>query len=115
VIGWLAGSKAKLYLAGVAAIAWTASLGAASWWAYGVGKDHEMATQYREGEAARKAGEAASVAAAQAVAKLEVQRVEITQPVLREVRDRVVYKDCRHSPEGFKGMNAALTGARQDR
>lgn len=92
------------------AIGWAASLAAASWVAYGFGQDHEVAARAREDAAALVAADIAATKAAEAISKIEVQRVEITQPVLREVRERAVYRECRHTPDGLRGINAALTG-----
>lgn len=92
------------------AVMWAFSLAGAGWWAFETGRDVEIATQYRESAAAQKASQVAAAAAAAAIGKMEVQRVEITQPVLREVREKTVYRDCRHSPDGLRGINAALTG-----
>lgn len=99
-----------IYQAAIAAAIWAASMAAAGWWAYEAGKDHEIAARAREDRAASAAAQIAATAAADAISKIEVQRVEITQPVLREVRERTVYRDCRHSPDGLRGVNAALTG-----
>lgn len=89
---------------------WVGSIAGAGWWAYGAGQDSELATQAREDKVRTIAADAAATAAATAISKIEVQRVEITQPMLREVREKRVYVDCRHSADGLRGLNAALTG-----
>lgn len=86
--------------------AWISSL----WFAIGVGQDMEVAAHARENTAAASATAAATSAAAAAISRIEVQRVEITQPILREVRTKTVYMECRHTPDGLRGVNAALTG-----
>lgn len=91
--------------------AWVVSLAATAWWFYDAGKDSEIASQYRESIAAEKAAQTAANAAAKAISKIEVQHVQITQPVLREVREKTVYRECRHTTDGLWGVNAALTGA----
>lgn len=91
-------------------VAWVASVAGAGWVAYDAGKDNEIAARVREDRAASAAAQIAATAAAEAISKIEVQRVEITQPVLREVRERTVYRECRHTPDGMRGVNAALTG-----
>jgi hypothetical protein len=93
--------------------AWLASVATPAWWAYGAGQNAELAKQAREDDVIKKTRQAAQEGAALAIAAIEVQRVEITQPVLREVREKTVYRDCRHSPDGLRGVNAALTGASQ--
>jgi hypothetical protein len=89
---------------------WLASLAGAAWKAYGAGRDSEIATQYREQSAAEKAAQAAQEGAARAIAGIEVQRVEITQPTITKIRETVRYVDCRHEPSVLRNVNAALTG-----
>lgn len=87
-------------------VVWLASL----WYAFDFGRDHEAGEQARVDNTARLSRESAARAIGDALAKLEVQRVEITQPIIREVQQRVVYRDCRHTADGLRGLNAALTG-----
>lgn len=105
--------QAKAIAAGVVLVAWLASVGAASWFAFGLGEDRCTARHAKDAELIERAGQAFEQRAAQAISRIEVQRVEITQPVLREVRERTVYRDCKHSPDGLRGVNAALTGRAQ--
>ncbi len=69
------------------------------------------AQQARENSIAAKATEAAASAAARAISAIKVQNRTITQEVQREVIDRPVYRDCLHSPDQLRNINAALTGA----
>lgn len=85
---------------------WLASL----WAAFDFGRDVEQGTQALAERTAAAATKAATDATAEAISKIEVQRVEITQPVVREVRTNTVYAECRHTPDGVRGLNAALTG-----
>lgn len=87
-----------------------AAVGGAYWQGRQDGGAACEAAEAREAKIATKASDAAASAAAHAISKIEVQRVEITQPVLREIRERTVYRDCKHSPDGLRGINAALTG-----
>lgn len=91
-------------------LAWWLSLCAAGWWAYGQGRDHEIATQSRESRAAQMAGDAAASAAAAAIARIRVRHQTITQEVQREIVDRPVYRDCGHSAEQLQRINAAIAG-----
>lgn len=93
--------------------AWLLSVAGASWWAYGAGEDHCQAQRKREEDVAERAVRKTQDRTAETLKRIEVQRVEITQPIQREVRERVVYRDCRHSPAGLRGVNAALTGRAQ--
>jgi hypothetical protein len=92
------------------AVLWAFSLAATAHWFYGAGKDSEIATQAREDAAATKAFEAGQRGAAEAISKLEMQRVEITQPVQRTVREIVRYRECVHDAGVMRNVNAALTG-----
>jgi uncharacterized protein HemX len=84
---------------------WAASVGAAGWWAYGQGRDTELAAQYREGKAAEKAGAAAAEAAASAIAQIEVKQVTIRQQLQREVKTREIFRDCRSGDDARRMLN----------
>lgn len=86
--------------------AWLASL----WFAFAEGREVEQGAQALAERTAGAAVKAANDATGGWLAKLEVQRVEITQPVIHEVRTNTVYRDCVHTPDGLRGVNAALTG-----
>lgn len=88
-----------------------AAVAGAYWQGRSDGRDVCQAAQVREKDIATRAVNAAASAAAAAISNLEVQRVEITQPIIREVREKRVYVDCRHTPDGLRGVNAALTGS----
>jgi hypothetical protein len=98
------------YVALGAVAVWAGSL----WAAYSHGREAEEGAQAREALAAERASAVAAEAAASAIAAIQVQHETIIQPVQREVRERTVYRECRHSPDGLRGVNAALTGATGD-
>lgn len=104
----------RLYLS----LALTVALGLAGIGMYLQGrKDGRVTCQaaaLREREIGRMAADTAASAAATAISNIEVQRVEIIQPVERTIREKLVYRDCRHDPVGLRGVNAALTGARAE-
>lgn len=79
-------------------------------WAFKVGQDAQFASEQRRAEDVRQAGMRAAEAAASAIAAIEVQHVEITQPVVTKIRETVRYADCRHEPSVMRGINSALTG-----
>lgn len=59
----------------------------------------------------RKDGEEAALrAAARAIAKIEVKSEKHIQPVLTEVRTNTVYRECSHSPDSMRNINALITG-----
>lgn len=93
-----------------ALLLWIASVLGAGWWAYGLGVDHELATQSREDKAAAVATEAAASAAAHAISQIEVRNVTIKQAVETRIREVPAYRDCRHAPGVLDNINAALTG-----
>lgn len=74
------------------------------------GRKLEQATDLREREVARMAADSAASAAAFAISKIKVQNRTITNEVQREVQTNVVYRDCRHSDEQLRNINAAITG-----
>ena len=57
------------------------------------------------------AAEHAASAAADAISKLRIINQTITQEVRREIVERPVYRDCQHSPEQLRRLNAAITAA----
>lgn len=93
-----------------AMLALGAAVGGAYWQGRQDGGAACEAAEAREDNLVAKASDAAASAAAHAISRIEVQRVEITQPVLREIREKLVYRDCRHTPDGLRGVNSALTG-----
>ncbi len=51
----------------------------------------------------------AAMGAAEAIAKLEPKLVTLKERVTREVIEKPVYRECVHSPDGLRDINAALT------
>jgi uncharacterized protein HemX len=93
----------------VIVLVWVASVLGVAWWSYGAGQDSEIATQAREDRAAVMATEHAASAAADAISRMHVVHQTITQEVRREIVERPVYRDCKHSPEQLRRLNAAIT------
>jgi hypothetical protein len=85
--------------------------GGAYWQGRRDGADGEKATQAREDDVVRIASAAAAASAAEAISKIRVRNTTIQNEVQREISERVVYRDCVHSPEQLQRINAALTGA----
>jgi hypothetical protein len=88
-----------------ALVLWASSVVAAGWWAYGTGRDHELATQAREDHAAQVSRDAAAQAAAKAIAAIEVKNVTIRQPLETIVRTEQVFRDCRSGPDAVRLLN----------
>jgi hypothetical protein len=94
-----------------AGLLWASSLAASCWWAYGAGRDHEIARVARDDDIEQRASAAAADAAASAIARIKVVNTTIQNEVQHEVSERTVYRECLHSPEQLQRINAALTGA----
>lgn len=76
-----------------------------------LGVDHEKAGEKDKAETVAAAIEAANQASAEAIAKIKVKNTTIQNEVQREVREKVVYSECRHSPDGMRLVNQALDPA----
>lgn len=98
----------------VAALVWLLTLVGSVFGGYQLGRDTEVAIKAREDRAAQVAGQAAAASAADAIAKLEVKRVEITQRVQTRIQEVPVYRECRHDERVLRDINAALTGRGPD-
>lgn len=77
-----------------------------------LGVDHEQASQAREDEHIAQAVDAANTASAQAIAQIKIVNKTIQNEVQREVQNNIVYRDCKHSPDGLRLLNEALTGGK---
>jgi hypothetical protein len=75
-----------------------------------LGSDHEIAALSREREHIAEAVDAANTVAAQAIANIKPKYTTIQNAVERETREKVIYADCRHSPDGLRLANQALNG-----
>lgn len=91
-------------------VAFVASTGGAFFYGQGVGKESLEAQQARENKIAQVAYESAQTAAAKAISEMEIKNVTITQPIRTEVRTRTVYSECKHTPDGLRALNNAITG-----
>ena len=74
------------------------------------GKAECVATQALVDQAAERAGEAAARTAAEAIGRIKIQHRTVQQEVQREILERPVYRECVHSAEQLRRINAALTG-----
>lgn len=92
----------------VGVIAWALTVLGGIVWAYGAGQDSIIARQALEDRAALVIQETAASAAATAMARLQVHHTTITQEVRREIVERPVYRDCRHSADQLRRLNDAI-------
>lgn len=89
--------------------------GAGGYWQGSKHKADEIAAQEaRESALVLKATEAATLAAAEAISKIEVKNVTIRQKAETITREVPVYRDCHHTPDALGLLNDALApGAAQ--
>jgi hypothetical protein len=104
----------NLYLIIAALVFYGVSVAGAGWGGFGLGVDHQKASNADRDKTMREAVDQASQKVAQAISKIKVINTTIQQEVQRETRTEPVYIDCRHTPDGLRLINAALTGARPD-
>lgn len=102
-----------LYTALAGLLATVLAFGAGTWYGIGLGEDKEFAKRAREDAIVQKVQDAANVSAAEAIAKIKPQNVTIRQEVEREIRTNTVYRDCRNTPDGMRGINEAITGKKE--
>lgn len=69
------------------------------------------AQRLRDEQVARQVFEQAQAAAAGEIAKIKVRNTTTLQTLEKEIHEKPVYRDCRHSPDGLRSINAAITGA----
>lgn len=80
------------------------------WLGYSAGATYKQG-QWDAAVVASKAGEDAALkAAAEAIAKIEVTSEQIIQPIRTEIRTNTVYRDCKHSDDSLRNLNALITG-----
>jgi hypothetical protein len=75
---------------------------------YMTGKDMIEGQVAREERAALIARNEALKVTAAAIATIEVKNTTIKQKVEREVREKTIYRECKHTPDGLRGINSAL-------
>lgn len=76
----------------------------------------KLGIDYAEGQHAKesvlieKAGRAAQIAAAEQIAQIKIVNQTNRQVIEREIRTVPDYSACKHSPDGLRAINEALTG-----
>jgi hypothetical protein len=99
----------NLYVAAGAALLAVAYSGALVYGGRQWGLDSCEAAKAREERLVKEASDAASKAAAQAIANLEIKHTTIKQTLEKEVRVIRDYGACKHSPDGLRALNDTLT------
>lgn len=100
-------------LLGLAA-AWTASVAGSFFYGQDIGRDSEIAGQARISKAIEDTREKAQQGAADAIAKNRPINQTIVQKAETVVREKPVYRDCRHDPDGLRSVNSAIIGDTSD-
>ncbi len=75
------------------------------------GSEIAAAQRLRDEQVARQVFDQAQAAAAGEIAKIKVRNVTVQQTLEKEIHEKPVYRDCRHTPDGLRSINAALAGA----
>ncbi len=91
-------------------VAWVVSIGGAFWYGGQVGEDHEVAKQAGIDKAIADTRKAANEGAANAIANIQVTNTTIQGRIQTIVKENVVYRDCKHTADGLRILNEAITG-----
>lgn len=75
------------------------------------GADLAEGQQAKEDRIATVAYNAGQRGAAKAIAGIKINNVTIKQKMETEIREKTVYADCRHSHDGLRVLNSAITGS----
>lgn len=86
------------------------SCGGAFWGGYRHGYNVSEGKQAQIAVAIKQTQEAAAIGTAAEIAKIKVVNKTIRQTLEKEIYEKPVYFDCRHTPGGLQSVNAALTG-----
>lgn len=92
------------------ALLWGASVGGSFFYGQGIGKDGEIAKQASINQAIIDTRVAAQEGAANAIAKIKVTNTTIQGRTDTIIRNDPVYVECKHSADGVRNINDALTG-----
>lgn len=83
----------------------------AGWGGFTLGVDHQKASESDKKELLEEAVGILSDASAKAIAKIRVNNTTIKQEVERETHTNTIYADCKHSDNGLRLVNSALTNS----
>ncbi len=61
-------------------------------------------------ELARQVRDEAQRGAAAAIARIEIRHTTVRAAVEREIHEKLVYRECRHTDYALRRINSALTG-----
>lgn len=89
-------------------LAWIGSTAGAFFYGRNTGIDHAVAEQQTDAELIAEAADAAQRKAAEEIAKIKVVNRVNRQVLEREIVEKPVYRDCQHTADGLRAVNAAL-------
>lgn len=98
----------------IALLAAAGMCASAFFYGVGVGEDRQIAANAKQDANLRIAVEAGAQAAAREIAKLKPIHRTTYQTIEKEVREKLVFTDCRSGPVSVRAFNAAIPGARPD-
>ncbi len=81
---------------------------------YDNGTNEIKALQLSEEKLIAKVEESARLGAANEIAKIQLKQTTIYNKVQREVQTNTVYRECKHTADGLRNLNEALTNQRSD-
>jgi hypothetical protein len=90
-----------------------ASLGTVGYKGYRMGENACIAEHAKLLSVELRTRDAAMAAAAEAIQKIEVHNTTVRQKTETVTREVPVYRDCRHSADGLRLVNQALTNAEE--
>jgi hypothetical protein len=83
--------------------------GAAYKFGYDNGENKIKASQIAENDLIAKVEERARLGAANEIAKIQLKQTTIYNKVQKEVQTNTVYRECKHTADGLRSLNEALT------
>lgn len=75
------------------------------------GRSAYIAEQKEVDDKFAKVKEDAMNGAAEAIAKISIKQVTIQGQLRHEIETHTIYRDCQHTPDGLRSINAALTNS----
>jgi len=94
----------------VVVLLWISSIASMYYYGYQAGIDSEINRQVEIRQAIEETRKLAMEGAASEIANIKIQSTTIQGKVTTLIRDNPVYVDCKHTPDGLRLINQALTG-----
>jgi hypothetical protein len=81
---------------------------------YNNGVNKVEAAQTRDNDLIAKVEERAMLGAANEIAKIQLKQTTIYNKVQKEVQTNTVYRECKHTADGLRSINEALTNSKTE-